>query len=104
MSRYNKFLIHIAIVLIIILSGVIFFLYNKNRKLEAKNKIIIQALILSNQLNQNSATAYKTFGECVTQPYTCNKQEVEKKLKELETEKEQINSQIQKITDYLNNN
>lgn len=100
--KKDKLLIYTAIILIIALSAVIFVLYDANRKLEVKNKTMLQALTLSNQLNQNTASAYKIFGECVTKPDTCNKEETEKKLKELETEKEQINSQIQNITDNLN--
>ncbi|KKP93943.1 MAG: hypothetical protein UR98_C0001G0028 [Parcubacteria group bacterium GW2011_GWA1_36_12] len=62
---------------------------------------MLQALALSNQLNQNTASAYKVFGECVTKPDTCDKEKTEKQLKELEQQKVQINAEIQKITNSL---
>lgn len=77
------------------------YLWGTNERLKRINSLLLESLIASQQLTENASNAYKIFGDCITNPNTCNAQETQAQLRSLNEEKEEINLRILKIQNEL---
>lgn len=96
-NQKNKLIVVLLVILCLLTSSVSIYLWQTNQKLKAINSSLLESLIEANNLAKNASTAYKVFGECVTNPSTCDKNFSEQKLIELNVEKQKIEARIQEI-------
>ncbi|OGM61504.1 hypothetical protein A2961_04115 [Candidatus Woesebacteria bacterium RIFCSPLOWO2_01_FULL_39_21] len=96
-----KLLVTVLVAWAVLSSVLLLNLWKRNQKLERITALLVKSLIVSQQLANNASNAYTTFGDCVTNPNTCNAQDTQLKLRKLNEDKEKINLQILKIQDEL---
>lgn len=74
-----------------------FYYWRANQRTKTINILLLESLIEANKLVKNSNTAYKVFGDCVSNQNICEANTTKERLLELNNEKINIEKVIQDI-------